>query len=63
MNLQQAVDLVKEFAQDNTRGDILEGAQLMDIHSELGLLDERQRVAIGMFMTAGRQMFAPVDSK
>lgn len=62
MNLQQAVDLVKEFANDNTQGDVLEGARLMDIHAELGLLEDRQRVAIGMFMTAGRKMFAPVDA-
>jgi hypothetical protein len=33
----------------------------MDIHNELGLLDSRQRIAIGMFMTAGARMFAPVD--
>ena len=63
MNLQQAVDLVKEFAAANTEGRILEGAELMDIHSELGLLSERERVAITMFMTAGRRLFAPVDSK
>ena len=62
MNLQQAVDIVKEFAEDNTKGDVLEGAMLMDIHAELGLLEEKQRVAIGMFMTAGRRMFAPVDA-
>ena len=61
MNLQQAVDLVKEFATEHTNGDILEGAGLMDIHAELGLLNEPQRVAIGMFMTAGRKMFEPVD--
>lgn len=63
MNLQQAVDIVKEFANANTDSDILEGAGLMDIHSELGLLNERERVAIGMFMTAGRRMFAPVDKE
>jgi hypothetical protein len=33
----------------------------MDIHRELGLLNEQERIAIGMFMTAGARMFAPVD--
>ena len=62
MNLQQAVDRVKEFADANTNGDVLNGAMLMDIHSELGLLEEKDRVAIGMFMTAGREMFAAVEA-
>jgi len=61
MNLQQACDIVKEFASEQSEGDLLEGARLMDIHNELGLLDSRQRIAIGMFMTAGARMFAPVD--
>lgn len=59
MNLQQACDLVKAFAEIHTKGDLLEGAQLMDIHKELGLLEDRERIAIGMFMTAGAKMFAP----
>lgn len=59
MNLQQAVNIVKEFAEEHEGGDILEGARLMDIHCELGLLTDSQRIAIGMFMTAGREMFAP----
>lgn len=59
MNLQQACDIVKAFAREHTNEDLLEGAQLMDIHRELGLLDDRQRIAIGMFMTAGAKMFAP----
>jgi hypothetical protein len=62
VNLQQACDIVKEFAREHEGGDLLEGARLMDIHNELGLLNDRERIAIGMFMTAGRQMFAPVDN-
>lgn len=61
MNLQQACNIVKEFADEHQGGDLLEGARLMDIHNELGLLDEPQRIAIGMFMTAGREMFAPKE--
>ncbi len=61
MNLQQACNIVKDFAQEHTAGDLLEGVRLMDIHNELGLLEEQQRIAIGMFMTAGRAMFAPIN--
>jgi len=62
MNLKQACEIVKEFANEHANGDLLEGAQLMDIHRELGLLDEGQRIAFGMFMTAGREMFAPREA-
>jgi hypothetical protein len=62
MNLQQACNIVKQFAQEHEGGDLLEGARLMDIHNELGLLNEQERIAIGMFMTAGRAMFAPIDN-
>lgn len=63
MNLQQAVNIVKNFVEEqNSTEGFLEGVELMLIHKDLGLLDEKQRVALGMFMTAGRQMFAPVDA-
>lgn len=62
MNLKEACDIVKAFADEHQGGDLLEGVQLMDIHCELGLLDERQRIAVNMFMTAGRRMFAPVEA-
>ena len=62
MNLQQAVDVVKDFVAQQEAEGFLEGVELMTIHRDLGLLDDRQRVAIGMFMTAGRKMFAPVDA-
>ena len=61
MNLATACTIVKEFADEHHGGDLLEGVRLMDIHCELGLLTEEQRIAIGMFMTAGARMFAPVD--
>jgi len=57
MNLATACTIVKEFADEHQNGDLLEGVQLMDIHKELGLLTEEQRLAITMFMTAGRKMF------
>ena len=59
MNLGQACKVVKEFADEQAGGDLLEGARLMDIHEELGLLTGEQRLAIRMFMTAGAAMFAP----
>jgi hypothetical protein len=58
MNLATACKIVQDFADEYENGDILEGAKLMDIHNELGLLEDSQRLAIGMFMTAGREMFA-----
>jgi hypothetical protein len=63
MNLQQACNIVRDFSTEHANGDLLEGAQLMDIHNELGLLDNSQRIAIGMFMTAGREMFAPKENQ
>lgn len=62
MNLQQAVDIVKEFVESQNSEGFLEGVELMLIHQDLGLLEERQRIALGMFMVAGRKMFAPVDN-
>ena len=59
MNLATACNIVKQFADEHENGDLLEGVRLMDIHNELGLLTEEQRIAVGMFMTAGRQMFSP----
>ena len=56
MNLQQAVDIVKAFVAEEAT-DFLEGVELMLIHRDLGLLDEQQRIAVGMFVTAGQQLF------
>lgn len=60
MELGRACEVCKEFAEANSNGDLLEGLQLMEIHEELGLLTDIQRIAFNMFMEAGRKMFAPV---
>jgi len=60
MELADACALVTEYAEIHTGGDVLAG--LKDMAACWDDLDKADRVAYTMFMKAGREMFAPVDS-
>jgi hypothetical protein len=57
MDLSDAVQLVQEYADIHTGGDILAG--LKDMEFCYDDLDKEDRVAYSMFMRAGQKMFAP----
>lgn len=57
MELGEACQLVQNYADIHTGGDILAGLQ--DMGSCFDDLDREDRVAYTMFMAAGRKMFAP----
>lgn len=57
MELGEACELVKNYADTHTGGDILAGLRDMEICYDD--LDKEDRVAYNMFMAAGRKMFAP----
>jgi len=60
MELSDACKFVAEYAEIHTGGDVLAG--LKDMQACWDDLDKTDRVAYTMFMKAGREMFAPVDS-
>ena len=60
MELSDACKFVAEYADIHTGGDVLAG--LKDMQACWDDLDKTDRVAYTMFMKAGREMFAPVDS-
>jgi hypothetical protein len=60
MELGEACELVQEYAQNNTGGDILAG--LKEMEACYDDLDKEDRVAYNMFMQAGRKMFAPKEA-
>jgi len=60
MELSDACKFVAEYAEMHTGGDVLAG--LKDMQACWDDLDKTDRVAYTMFMKAGREMFAPVDS-
>jgi hypothetical protein len=60
MELSDACKFVAEYAEIHTGGDVLAG--LKDMQGCWDDLDKTDRVAYTMFMKAGREMFAPVDS-
>lgn len=58
MEMSDASQLVKDYAETHTGGDILAG--LKDMQACYDDLDKEDRVAYNMFMRAGQQMFAPL---
>jgi len=54
------LQIVTQYAIDNTGGDVLAGLEEMQICYDD--LDKPERVAYQMFMRAGREMFAPKES-
>ena len=58
MEMSEACELVKSYADLHCGGDVLAG--LMAMQSCYDDLDKEDRVAYNMFMRAGREMFAPV---
>ena len=60
MELGEACEIVTQYAQDNTGGDVLAG--LMEMQACYDDLDKEDRVAYNMFMAAGRKMFAPKET-
>ena len=61
MELSDAVQLVTDYADLHTGGDVI--AALEDMEFCYDDLDKEDRVAYTMFVRAGRQMFAPVDAE
>ena len=57
MELGDACELVTEYAQMHTGGDVL--AALKDMQQCYDDLDKEDKVAYNMFMDAGQRMFAP----
>ncbi len=57
MELGDACELVQQYADLHTGGDVLAG--LKDMQSCYDDLDKEDKVAYTMFMDAGRKMFAP----
>jgi hypothetical protein len=57
MELGDACELVQNYAEIHTAGDVL--AALKDMEFCYDDLDKEDRVAYNMFMDAGRKMFAP----
>jgi hypothetical protein len=57
MDLGDACELVQNYAEIHTAGDVL--AALKDMEFCYDDLDKEDRVAYNMFMAAGRKMFAP----
>ena len=57
MELSDACELVQEYAELHTGGDVL--AALKDMQICYDDLDKEDRVAYNMFMDAGRKMFEP----
>lgn len=57
MELSDACEIVQNYADGNTGGDILAG--LMEMGACYDDLDKEDRVAYNMFMAAGRKMFQP----
>jgi len=57
MDISDAVQLVKDYADLHTGGDVL--AALNDMEFCYDDLDKEDRVAYNMFMAAGKKMFAP----
>ena len=57
MELSDACEIVQNYADGNTGGDILAGLQEMEYCYDD--LDKEDRVAYNMFMAAGRKMFQP----
>jgi hypothetical protein len=60
MDMGCAVQLVNEYAEIHTAGDVL--AALKDMEFCYDDLDKEDRVAYNMFMDAGRKMFAAKES-
>jgi hypothetical protein len=58
MEMSDACQLVKDYAETHTGGDVLAG--LKDMQACYDDLDKEDRVAYNMFMRAGQQMFAPL---
>ena len=58
MEMTEACELVKAYADLHCGGDVLAG--LMDMQACYDDLDKADRVAYNMFMAAGRKMFEPV---
>ena len=57
MELSDACEIVQNYADGNTGGDIL--AALKEMEFCYDDLDKEDRVAYNMFMAAGRKMFQP----
>jgi hypothetical protein len=57
MEMSDACELVQNYADIHTGGDILAGLQDMEFCYDD--LDKEDRVAYNMFMAAGRKMFQP----
>ena len=57
MELSDACEIVQNYADGNTGGDILEALKEMECCYDD--LDKEDRVAYNMFMAAGRKMFQP----
>jgi hypothetical protein len=57
MDLRDACEIVQNYADGNTGGDILEALKEMECCYDD--LDREDRVAYNMFMAAGRKMFQP----
>ena len=57
MEMSDACELVQNYADIHTGGDILEG--LKDMEFCYDDLDKEDRVAYNMFMAQGRKMFQP----
>ena len=60
MEMSEACQLVQEYADNNTGGDLLAGLKEMEFCYDD--LDKEDRVAYSMFMRAGRKLFATVDA-
>lgn len=58
MEMSEACELVKSYADLHTGGDVLAG--LMDMQACYDDLDKEDKVAYNMFMKAGRDMFSPL---
>ena len=58
MEMAEACELVKNYADLHCGGDVLAGLQ--DMQACYDDLDKADRVAYNMFMQMGRKMFAPL---
>ena len=60
MDIAEAIDIMQQYAEDNTGGDLLQACQQMQYM--IDDLNTRERVAFRRFMRDMGQLLAPVDN-
>jgi hypothetical protein len=63
MDIEEAIEIVQDYARRNTGGDLLQATEEMMTLAESNDLPIRQKVGIRRFVRDMSQLLAPVDSE